>query len=230
MAMASDYWEVVGDTFCDILVAFMEPENEFLCSSTKFLMEFEAVIRRVTSDEADRLLDYDVIPRAIWKTTSIELDDSNSSSMDRALSETLRQLQVPLEERSSMVEKVLFRAFEAAQKPSPYAGGKRLRMRVNIDMYVIDDDVDEDANDGGGGIIGDYYEPRFMPASKLSIEKLERTSVQVPSTVCSVCMEEIRVGFEATKMPCSHLYHECCIVEWLQKSGVCPLCKFRMPN
>nr|XP_011468644.1 PREDICTED: RING-H2 finger protein ATL68-like [Fragaria vesca subsp. vesca] len=227
MAMASDYWEVVGDALCDVrVVGFTELENELLCNYTNtFLMEFEAVFRRVTSEEADRLLDDDIIPRQIVNMTSIELDDSDSSYMDAVLSETLQQLQVPLEERSCMVKKVMFRASEAAQN----AGGKRVRMRVDIDLYVVDDDIDEEANGGVGGIIGDSYEPRFVPASTMSIEKLERTRVQVPSTMCSVCMEEMMLGFEATKMPCLHLYHEACIVEWLQQSGVCPLCKFRMP-
>ena len=152
MAMASDYWKVVGDAFCNVLVGFTEPENEFLCSNTNtFLMEFEAVIRRVTSDEADRLLDDDVSPREIVNTTSIELDDSDSSYMEATLSETLQQLQVPLEERNFMVENVMLKASEAARNLSPCAGGKRLRMRVNIDMYVIDDDDDVD----GGGMIVD---------------------------------------------------------------------------
>lgn len=154
-------------------------------------MQFEAVTRRVSSDQV------------ITKRTSIELDDSNDPAyMDEALSEALLQLLVPRQERSSLVNKVMLKASEVAQKPSPYAGGKRLRMRVNIDMFVIDD----------------HY------------EKLERTIIQVLSIVCSVCMEEIRVSSGATKMPCAHLYHEGCIVEWLQHRGFCPLCKFRMPE
>ena len=50
-----------------------------------------------------------------------------------------------------MVENVMLKASEAARNLSPCAGGKRLRMRVNIDMYVIDDDDDVD----GGGMIVD---------------------------------------------------------------------------
>lgn len=223
---------MVGDAFCDTyLLGVIEPENELLC--TKLLMDFEAVIRRVTSYEADQLLeDDDIIPRLLLNRTSIELDSSNSSSMEAAISDKLGELHVPLVEHSHMVKRILVQASEAAQKSSSYASGKViLHMSVKIDLYVIDDDDDDDT-DGGDDIIGDYYyDPRFVPASKLSIETLlKRTRAQVSSTVCSVCMEEIRVGSEETQMPCSHLYHECCIVEWLQKSGVCPLCKFRMPS
>ncbi|KAK7849382.1 e3 ubiquitin-protein ligase rduf1 [Quercus suber] len=31
-------------------------------------------------------------------------------------------------------------------------------------------------------------------------------------------------------MPCSHIFHRQCIVEWLNNSHCCPICLFKMPT
>ncbi|TXG50448.1 hypothetical protein EZV62_022972 [Acer yangbiense] len=60
-------------------------------------------------------------------------------------------------------------------------------------------------------------------------EALEKTRVEDCSKQCVICLEEISVGSEATRMPCSHVYHQDCIVTWLKQSNLCPLCRFQMP-
>ncbi|PPD92100.1 hypothetical protein GOBAR_DD10927 [Gossypium barbadense] len=44
-----------------------------------------------------------------------------------------------------------------------------------------------------------------------------------------ICLEEVEVGFEASQMPCSHVFHDDCIKKWLQQSHYCPICRFEMP-
>ncbi|EXB93459.1 E3 ubiquitin-protein ligase hrd-1 [Morus notabilis] len=46
---------------------------------------------------------------------------------------------------------------------------------------------------------------------------------------CLVCFEDFMVGYEATRLPCSHIYHGNCIQKWFRKSKFCPLCRFEMP-
>ncbi|KAI9175025.1 hypothetical protein LWI28_026318 [Acer negundo] len=60
-------------------------------------------------------------------------------------------------------------------------------------------------------------------------EALEKTRVEDCSRQCVICLEEISIGSEATRMPCSHVYHQDCIVTWLKQSNHCPLCRFQMP-
>ncbi|KAL5544422.1 hypothetical protein UlMin_008206 [Ulmus minor] len=71
---------------------------------------------------------------------------------------------------------------------------------------------------------------RVVAASKEFIEGLERQKVEDSDIVCSVCLEDVLKGSEAIGLPCSHLYHGDCIVEWLQRSNDCPLCRLKMPN
>lgn len=44
---------------------------------------------------------------------------------------------------------------------------------------------------------------------------------------CSICLEEFscnnrKIGL---KIPCGHVYHESCILKWLENSHSCPLCR-----
>lgn len=87
---------------------------------------------------------------------------------------------------------------------------KVLHMAVSIDVVHVND-------------------PKFGPGSKFLIASLEKMKVEV-SAMCSFCLEEIMVGSEATRIPCSHLYHGDFIMDWLQKNRFCPLCHFATPT
>ncbi|XP_031489650.1 uncharacterized protein LOC116257177 [Nymphaea colorata] len=47
--------------------------------------------------------------------------------------------------------------------------------------------------------------------------------------VCAVCMEKISAGEPTAILPCSHQYHEGCILGWLEQSRTCPLCRSMIP-
>lgn len=76
-----------------------------------------------------------------------------------------------------------------------------------------------------------HYATRFLPATKSSVDALEKVKVEGSGSVeqCMICLEELPVGVEVTRMPCSHVYHGDCIVGWLETSHSCPLCRFAMP-
>ncbi|KAJ9147553.1 hypothetical protein P3X46_029703 [Hevea brasiliensis] len=75
-----------------------------------------------------------------------------------------------------------------------------------------------------------------IPASKSSIDGLTRLMFRIgiigiqDSKNCTVCMEDFEDGDDLIQMPCSHLYHEDCIVKWLMSSHLCPLCRHQMPT
>ncbi|XP_051129308.1 probable E3 ubiquitin-protein ligase RHY1A [Andrographis paniculata] len=73
-------------------------------------------------------------------------------------------------------------------------------------------------------------EAHMVPAAEFSIESsLKEAAVANDSEeTCTICLEVIRG--KATRMPCSHLFHGCCIQKWLGTSHYCPLCRFKLPT
>jgi len=63
--------------------------------------------------------------------------------------------------------------------------------------------------------------------NSLQTETLKEDSVDSDGTsdACSICLEPLLKGEEATKLSCSHSYHTNCINEWLRNVGNCPVCK-----
>ncbi|KAK9507481.1 hypothetical protein O3M35_007333 [Rhynocoris fuscipes] len=42
---------------------------------------------------------------------------------------------------------------------------------------------------------------------------------------CSVCWEDFKIDEPVRKLPCEHVYHENCIIPWLELHGTCPICR-----
>ncbi|KAF8027350.1 hypothetical protein BT93_E0296 [Corymbia citriodora subsp. variegata] len=59
-----------------------------------------------------------------------------------------------------------------------------------------------------------------LPATRSSIEGLDEITVndRDPIRECVICKEVISGGMDASRMPCSHVYHVECIEDWLEKS------------
>ncbi|PRQ45257.1 putative chromatin regulator PHD family [Rosa chinensis] len=77
------------------------------------------------------------------------------------------------------------------------------------------------------------YEPNLVPASRSSIEALERVNLDhtLPfEDACVICLEDFSVDQMVIHLPCSHYYHEHCIVQSLEISHLCPLCRHPMPT
>ncbi|KAG8089129.1 hypothetical protein GUJ93_ZPchr0011g28609 [Zizania palustris] len=78
------------------------------------------------------------------------------------------------------------------------------------------------------------YRFGFVPASSEAISSLEKiTTADEAREVegcCSVCLEDFEGGDELKKMPCSHVFHETCITDWLRVSHLCPLCRLELPT
>ncbi|KAF3783356.1 E3 ubiquitin-protein ligase [Nymphaea thermarum] len=59
--------------------------------------------------------------------------------------------------------------------------------------------------------------------------RLASVVVEDEEARCAVCLEGFGVDGEARETPCSHRYHNNCIIKWLEKHITCPVCRFQMP-
>ena len=43
---------------------------------------------------------------------------------------------------------------------------------------------------------------------------------------CPICLLKYKGSDIIKEFPCNHIYHKKCILKWLKKSNICPLCKY----
>ncbi|XP_074664453.1 E3 ubiquitin-protein ligase RNF126 isoform X1 [Strix aluco] len=67
------------------------------------------------------------------------------------------------------------------------------------------------------------------PADKEKIQALPTVQIaqeHVDSGLeCPVCKEDYTVGENVRQLPCNHLFHNSCIVPWLEQHDTCPVCR-----
>ena len=47
---------------------------------------------------------------------------------------------------------------------------------------------------------------------------------------CPICLLKYKGSDIIKEFPCKHIYHKNCILKWLKKSNICPLCKYDITN
>ncbi|KAF2317161.1 hypothetical protein GH714_012996 [Hevea brasiliensis] len=98
------------------------------------------------------------------------------------------------------------------------SGSQESSLTLHLPLLVLmgnEDDALEMAE-----LATDEDGPRTQPASAQFVEKLEMIRIEESGLVCSICSGQLRVGSEARRLPCSHVYHGNCIMEWLQKMNL----------
>ncbi|KAI4333115.1 hypothetical protein L6164_017960 [Bauhinia variegata] len=148
---------------------------------------------------------------------------------------------VPQNSQNVMKERILACARDMARWT--HVTHKVLPMFVTISLTGMANDENDGDDDDEDGMVymeddqGHYGQAR-VPASEASIERLDSVVFGQDEVDdgfvsgiggCSICLEDFKVGSQVTRMPCLHLYHRNCIVDWLRQTNSCPLCRFLMP-
>ncbi|RAL53935.1 hypothetical protein DM860_004406 [Cuscuta australis] len=75
-----------------------------------------------------------------------------------------------------------------------------------------------------------------FPTSRSAIESLESIKVnssfleKEPNSCCLICAKEFELDGEVKILPCKHVFHSDCILQWLEMKSTCPVCKFQLPT
>ncbi|XP_077542237.1 E3 ubiquitin-protein ligase RNF181-like isoform X1 [Haemaphysalis longicornis] len=68
------------------------------------------------------------------------------------------------------------------------------------------------------------------PASKQAVQSLKRAPIDEPEKKCPICLKEFGHEEIVTEMPCCHIFHDDCILPWLQVVNTCPVCRHELPT
>uniref|UniRef100_A0A0A9E4A8 RING-type E3 ubiquitin transferase n=1 Tax=Arundo donax TaxID=35708 RepID=A0A0A9E4A8_ARUDO len=97
-------------------------------------------------------------------------------------------------------------------------------------VYTSDREAYEVLVAGGEGL----FLKNKPPAARSAVEALPSAVVAAgdegEGEECVVCRDGVAAGQRVKRLPCSHRYHEDCIVPWLQVRNSCPLCRFELPT
>ena len=66
---------------------------------------------------------------------------------------------------------------------------------------------------------------RFQLTNKYC-KKGKNGKYELPS--CCICLSEIAKGQETVLLPCGHMFHWKCCLNWLKKNNTCPMCRFQI--
>lgn len=67
------------------------------------------------------------------------------------------------------------------------------------------------------------------PLEKEKIAEIPKVTISAEQVdmklQCSVCWEDFQIDEVVRKLTCAHVYHESCIIPWLELHGTCPICR-----
>ncbi|XP_022764197.1 E3 ubiquitin-protein ligase RING1-like [Durio zibethinus] len=143
--------------------------------------------------------------------------------------------------QSVIIPNILSFAWEVDRDPINL--GRKIKKLV-VELVIVQaavDEIDEVIDESLTTL-------NFKPASKSSIQALKRVKFgnnedsllplkkrrrledMSSKKQCSICLDEFIDGEEVALMPCGHVYHDGCIVRWLETNHMCPLCRYEMPS
>ncbi|KAI4347361.1 hypothetical protein L6164_008177 [Bauhinia variegata] len=112
------------------------------------------------------------------------------------------------------------------------SGGLRLPTNHNLGDYFFGPGLEQLIQQLAENDPNRYGTP---PASKSAIAglpniKISEELLASDSSQCAVCKDSFELGEVAKQVPCKHIYHNDCIIPWLELHNSCPVCRYELPT
>jgi hypothetical protein len=67
-----------------------------------------------------------------------------------------------------------------------------------------------------------------FPLSEKYCKKDKNGKIELPS--CCICLDDIKKNEETVLLPCGHMFHWNCCLNWLKRNNTCPMCRFEIKD
>ena len=84
-----------------------------------------------------------------------------------------------------------------------------------------EENEDEDFNQKKKNFILELDEFQYKHILKYSVIKEDK---------CAICIQKFKGVDIIKEFPCKHIFHKTCILKWIKRSNICPLCKYDISN
>ncbi|KAF3683102.1 putative protein HOTHEAD-like [Capsicum annuum] len=206
-SVTDDYCDVHQDESLDTSSVESAPYDQFII---KFEVEF---LREQGEEEEDDEHDVFRLESTIKTEIFLERCDRlpHSNLPWHNVTRMLHIMGVEGDRQPMMLRQICSFADKIANEP--YNRNKKiLTMKVYISIPV-----------------SDFIEESSEAVGLDGNEDLEKVKLG-SECVCVICREKMEMGSEATKMPCSHVFHGNCLMNWLGVKRNCPICRFVLPS
>ena len=103
-------------------------------------------------------------------------------------------------------------------------------INFNNFLYERENAIDEDVNNlynlANNNFVGPIKSDllNVLPENRISdINKLNEENKK-----CLICLDEYVNNDNVIYLPCFHIFHKNCIIQWIKKHANCPLCKINI--
>ncbi|CAL5212174.1 unnamed protein product [Lathyrus oleraceus] len=172
-----------------------------------------------------------IVPVHRWPDTNLERNQHRLSTRDVILEDSYDQDDQYILQENNINQAPVRRGIIPTQRRTN-TNLRRNRSRMNTqdvlidDAYVQDDHFPE-RNINEASVRRDTEVTKRCDHTNLKIIQIEEGTKDSEAMTCSICLVELLGGSKAIQLPspCLHVYHEDCILKWLDISSTCPLCR-----
>lgn len=70
-----------------------------------------------------------------------------------------------------------------------------------------------------------YILTKLFEAKTFNQNQLSEMPMVEAAGECIICMEVFESSAGGKQVPCGHVFHSCCITQWISDHNSCPLCR-----